>query len=250
MPLCLPYTGLAAALGSLSSVALSSAASPPSVAQAGRRLQLVIKTAGATTQRHPLRGPLWPRTRGPFWPRFDILSEQERSTPTRVGKSLADPRIVGMTPVHPHACGEICHRYCSPRRAFGPPPRVWGNLCTCTMCSPCKRSTPTRVGKSWKSPAGVAKIPVHPHACGEIVLLGLVQDLACGPPPRVWGNRRHFGHGAGHDRSTPTRVGKSDHQHGELARLPVHPHACGEIAIKPIGTRGDRGPPPRVWGNR
>ena len=41
MPLCLPYTGLGVALRSLSSVALSSATSLVSVAQAGLRRQLV-----------------------------------------------------------------------------------------------------------------------------------------------------------------------------------------------------------------
>jgi hypothetical protein len=42
MPLCLPYIGLAVALGSLSSVALSSTVSPASVAQADFQLQLVM----------------------------------------------------------------------------------------------------------------------------------------------------------------------------------------------------------------
>jgi hypothetical protein len=46
-PLCLPYTGLAAALRSLSSVALSSAASQVSLAQAECRPQLVTNNLNA-----------------------------------------------------------------------------------------------------------------------------------------------------------------------------------------------------------
>ena len=73
-----------------------------------------------------------------------------------------------------------------------------------------------------------------------------------GPPPRVWGeldrrkrmsravrstptrvgrtNHRH--QWAGDRRSTPTRVGRTARHRGFGRTLPVHPHACGENVLR------------------
>ena len=122
-----------------------------------------------------------------------LLAFSHRSTPTRVGKTdesagrcaysrRSTPTRVGKTPpksaascnssVHPHACGEngfdkpladalgrstptrvgkTSNQKRRPGIMDGPPPRVWGKRC------------------SFGEYAG--RITVHPHACGENVVL-------------------------------------------------------------------------------
>ena len=69
---------------------------------------------------------------------------------------------------------------------------------------------------------------VHPHACGENPEYTGLPVVTKGPPPRVWGKLWAMQIGVEFDRSTPTRVGKT-----EIS----HPHIAGSV-----------GPPPRVWG--
>ena len=74
------------------------------------------------------------------------------------------------------------------------------------------------------------------------------EALACGSPPRVWGQlpgglSRH-----GHGRFTPTRVGTTSQRPGRLQGHAVHPHACGDNRICGSKSLMDSGSPPRVWG--
>ncbi len=113
---------------------------------------------------------------------------------------------------------------------YGSSPRVWGNCVTVWL--------------------GSTVLPVHPHTCGEIGTVDLLE--------------------AGYNRFIPTRVGKfqtltdgtmtfhgsSPHVWGnfEPGVVPkstpsVHPHACGEIAGgRPIAVILT-GSSPHVWGN-
>ena len=50
----------------------------------------------------------------------------QRFTPTLVGKTEMRYHLVGMLPVHPHACGENIIQATPPPALEGSPPRLWG----------------------------------------------------------------------------------------------------------------------------
>ena len=52
-----------------------------------------------------------------------------------------------MTPVHPHACGEMCPDFGQTLLAIGSSPRVWGNENPLFGQQVLVRFIPTRVGK-------------------------------------------------------------------------------------------------------
>ena len=133
-----------------------------------------------------------------FFPRF---------TPTCVGNTLSSNKRTWNVPVHPHVCGEYD---CLVRKAsapFGSPPRVWGIPPPTFRVFRRFRFTPTCVGNTHNPILLQMGDPVHPHVCGEYVvvttgyLLGTVHPHvcgeyphevtgkveSCGSPPRVWG---------------------------------------------------------------
>ena len=173
-----------------------------------------------------------------------------RSTPTRVGKTYEFAPTVMIAPVHPHACGENAGQITYFTTPYGPPPRVWGKRNAPSAAKPYCRSTPTRVGKTYKTMLSTAAMAVHPHACGENHQRPRHLVDVIGPPPRVWGKRSPGIAAIAIPRSTPTRVGKTLTMADTWSIHPVHPHACGENApVRPAGERVS-GPPPRVWGKR
>src|SRR5690606_33697430 len=85
------------------------------------------------------------------WGKHGVLPanrQDQRSTPTRVGKTLATPVFYQILPVHPHACGENPFDRRSRPSPSGPPPRVWGKRERRRQHRIRHRSTPTRVGKT------------------------------------------------------------------------------------------------------
>ena len=132
-----------------------------------------------------------------------------RSTPTRVGKTSDVNVLLHQDEVHPHACGENSQFPQRRRQWDGPPPRVWGkhDLRRCGYAN--KRSTPTRVGKTFQRAKQDLHQSVHPHACGENDFHQLVVFNIIGPPPRVWGKLSSLSGSIPASRSTPTRVGKT-----------------------------------------
>ena len=146
------------------------------------------------------------------WGKLQCLSPSirpERSTPTRVGKTLRPRKNPITITVHPHACGENDSGYYLDRFDNGPPPRVWGKRTTKMNKSSLSWSTPTRVGKTLHDAPNDEMTAVHPHACGENVVWGALPPPPPGPPPRVWGKRICAGDRRRTERSTPTRVGKT-----------------------------------------
>ena len=109
---------------------------------------------------------------------------------------------------------------------------------------------------------------VHPHACGENIIIRSRRRWASGSPPRLWGKRAITHSGCGAIRFTPTLVGKTkgiDYEphaerftptlvgktlgHTQPRPDPtVHPHACGENALARIAESPRMGSPPRLWG--
>ena len=129
-------------------------------------------------------------------------------TPTHVGKP---PRFVSVGlqfAAHHHACGETHFSVTVTRSAFGPPPRMWGNLIAPYALSEMPRPTPTHVGKptDWKMQSIGRK--AHPHACGETDRPYQLDLLDDGPPPRMWGNQTQRNPCNPTSWHTPTHVGK------------------------------------------
>src|SRR6266508_4527753 len=165
-------------------------------------------------------------------------SQWPPGSPPRVwGRRTPGGSLRTRTAVHPHACGDDLGAVFPLIGAGGSPPRVWGRPLSSPARSPRGRFTPTRVGTT----AGVAyhaylqrftptrvgttlfclkshKLQtVHPHACGDDLILGRASRACDGSPPRVWGRR-------------PRRRRRA-------CPLAVHPHACGD---DPTGPRRPR----------
>ncbi len=130
----------------------------------------------------------------------------------------------------------------------GPSPRVWGIQRAGFAGERSGRSIPTRVGNTHIHLLITEQYMVHPHACGEYLLLLGYRLLPGGPSPRVWGI---------HERresriiifwSIPTRVGNTVGDVGSSCKLMVHPHACGEYVSRVSVHNPLIGPSPRVWG--
>ncbi len=94
-------------------------------------------------------------------------TQQDRNTPTGVGKTFPLSRKSSRVRKHPHGCGEdkikkICFLY-----ILETPPRVWGRQRT-YKCPPFpSRNTPTGVGKTRIAIACNTMMQKHPHGCGE-----------------------------------------------------------------------------------
>ncbi len=113
---------------------------------------------------------------------------------------------------------------------YGTPPRLWGKLSAWISRAESSRYTPTPVGKTMKIGKRVARLAVHPHACGENGALSSSSSATTGTPPRLWGKRCAQNPLSTIPRYTPTPVGKT--------------HSQVSLQQRPHGT------PPRLWGKR
>jgi hypothetical protein len=156
-------------------------------------------------------------------------------------------------------------------KRIGSPPRTWGMRFIQHSPERLGRFTPMYVGNACAAPASPPRSAVHPHTCGECLVLtlrdprrgglpprvcgecvGRYQTLkaAFGSPPRVWGILGCPLRECPSGRFTPTRVGNTDLTEAERRRLAVHPHACGECSSKSVWSVQMIGSPPRTWGMR
>ena len=119
---------------------------------------------------------------------LQIGPRRHRFTPTCVGKATV--AAVPCTSVN------------------GSPPRVWGRRVEQLVSRSRRRFTPTCVGKAQRGCPSRSRGSVHPHVCGEGVILGSSLMSDSGSPPRVWGRR----------------AGETSHHPAPT----VHPHVCGE----------------------
>ncbi len=93
--------------------------------------------------------------------------------------------------------------------ATGPSPRVWGKLPLIKLGVFCRRTIPTRVGKTGLERSILGMASDHPHACGENLEQITGQEDIDGPSPRVWGKRSTIDGVDVRARTIPTRVGKT-----------------------------------------
>ena len=94
-------------------------------------------------------------------------SEQQRNTPTCVGKTIHQHSLCLFQKKHPHVRGEDFH----PRHDHFPPvetpPRAWGRLRNTVEVSHEHRNTPTCVGKTSFLHGEERAVRKHPHVRGE-----------------------------------------------------------------------------------
>ena len=110
------------------------------------------------------------------------------------------------------------------------------------------RFIPTRVGNISPRAGCVARVAVHPHACGEHAVAPEMDDSNSGSSPRVWGTYGDYDERARGCRFIPTRVGNIPFGLALICLRTVHPHACGEHELSAHIARLNRGSSPRVWG--
>ncbi len=154
------------------------------------------------------------------------------------------------TTVHPHVCGELHTKDLEQQPVNGSSPRVWGTLLLLSEHQVVLRFIPTCVGNSCFPPLACADETVHPHVCGELLLVCCSFVCCCGSSPRVWGTRSFGGLHCLLVRFIPTCVGNSLHIITMGNKKAVHPHVCGELLCFPAVKGSIGGSSPRVWGTR
>ncbi len=86
---------------------------------------------------------------------------------------------------------------------------MWGTRGSFALVGKQYRFIPTHVGNSESSVAQARTIPVHPHACGELVLLLFGGVTKTGSSPRMWGTLISPYFATVPARFIPTHVGNS-----------------------------------------
>ncbi len=174
----------------------------------------------------------------------------QRSIPTPVGNAQTFSRTSGLSAVHPHACGERVNGVTGENRLVGPSPRLWGTRAPGCGPSAQRRSIPTPVGNARAPSPSEASATVHPHACGERMMITTQLRIQRGPSPRLWGTLTGTCPARAVCRSIPTPVGNATSRRRPAALAPVHPHACGERLTPEGDCKEASGPSPRLWGTR
>ena len=145
----------------------------------------------------------------------------------------------GLTPVHPHACGEHFLDCASRPCAGGSSPRMWGTRQAQAQKKPERRFIPTHVGNTRSRRWSLEGYPVHPHACGEHPKRFCLASFSAGSSPRMWGTQHQSSSRGRSLRFIPTHVGNTRGSRRWRRLRPVHPHACGEhtsaISLKDKG---------------
>ncbi len=125
---------------------------------------------------------------------------------------------------------------------------MWGTRPSTQRQDPTRRFTPTHVGNTSESVDQMVVQAVHPHACGEHLLVSRIGEAANGSPPRMWGTLGSITEQIPHCRFTPTHVGNTAPVSLAPVRLTVHPHACGEHTCSRCLCDCNNRSPPRMWG--
>ena len=169
--------------------------------------------------------------------------------PTLVGRFAGGTGPRYHTSVHPHACGEIDVSSENFILLSGTSPRLWGDSNPATTTAPTQRYIPTLVGRFQRKHLRRSQNAVHPHACGEIGIIGRVNAPQLGTSPRLWGDCRDPKIAVKLMRYIPTLVGRFFTSSVAAISCAVHPHACGEINIETRYALSETGTSPRLWGD-
>ena len=171
-----------------------------------------------------------------------------RFIPTRVGNTTLNGATTINGAVHPHACGEYIKLQARFISELGSSPRVWGIRGKQYSDDVKERFIPTRVGNTPKSGSRATICSVHPHACGEYLIVQRRAWSEDGSSPRVWGILPRIRLLRLTTRFIPTRVGNTSTDQFAREFGAVHPHACGEYSLRALAIEPSSGSSPRVWG--
>ena len=148
----------------------------------------------------------------------------------------------------PDVGGEHVHEIDGHSDVSGSGPGVWGTRYDMDLRDTEERFIPTCVGNtSTLSRCSFTKA-VHPHVCGEHIIVGSGRVPFGGSSPRVWGTHMLLGLSNPQYRFIPTCVGNTRAPPWALERPSVHPHVCGEHCWRIVGNLIQFGSSPRVWG--
>ncbi len=125
---------------------------------------------------------------------------------------------------------------------------MWGTHADFDFCHVLRRFIPTHVGNSHDEAGPAGSLTVHPHACGELSCTSPPVTIRSGSSPRMWGTPFLSFLAIFLLRFIPTHVGNSLSGTRSPGRIPVHPHACGELSLLPGAFPGLAGSSPRMWG--
>ncbi len=172
----------------------------------------------------------------------------QRTIPTRVGRTYRE-RYPGMHPTdHPHARGENIIAHHVSVAISGPSPRAWGEPSLLVLAVIRLRTIPTRVGRTSCRLFHQSFAADHPHARGENRFNSEVGRRDRGPSPRAWGEQQEDNYPLQLRRTIPTRVGRTFLSMPGSRSVSDHPHARGENTISQQRTPERGGPSPRAWG--
>ncbi len=153
-------------------------------------------------------------------------------------------------PVHPHGCGEHHCRNHRGQQNTGSSPQVWGTQPLMLWPRARHRFIPTGVGNTFFFTKLWWYRAVHPHRCGEHVVVVLLVVCVDGSSPQVWGTLLYLLLHLFSSRFIPTGVGNTRIKMVPGAVSAVHPHRCGEHWGRRIRTGRYTGSSPQVWGTR
>ena len=151
-----------------------------------------------------------------------------RFIPTHVGNTNQPRLISDSVTVHPHACGEHKDRGGVRHFSSGSSPRMWGTLRAILLSLFVRRFIPTHVGNTIVFNDVPLATSVHPHACGEHLIVTTKLKTMFGSSPRMWGTPSVLYPSGTVIRFIPTHVGNTNGAVLHILSHPVHPHACGE----------------------
>ena len=130
-----------------------------------------------------------------------------RFIPTCVGTVTFSKLVQASSKVHPHVCGDSHVRPSSCRTDDGSSPRVWGQCCIPRIFFQIFRFIPTCVGTVHHSSWFSQPYEVHPHVCGDSLVIPIDPQHQVGSSPRVWGQFCDCQQCFWHWRFIPTCVG-------------------------------------------
>ena len=125
---------------------------------------------------------------------------------------------------------------------------MWGTHSVVGFVVVRNRFIPTHVGNTLKIHIIRYILTVHPHACGEHVVVADIVPRFSGSSPRMWGTLDKIEGDGNLNRFIPTHVGNTLNSETTTEKSAVHPHACGEHYGEIFPVRSNAGSSPRMWG--
>ncbi len=168
-----------------------------------------------------------PRVRGTCAWQFR-WRDQHRFIPTSAGNMLSEILACAVDTVHPHECGEHRRDHDMNSIVGGSSPRVRGTYRRSPRQVGAARFIPTSAGNIAERGSVPETETVHPHECGEHLIMPHPHFVRSGSSPRVRGTFVISQGVETLERFIPTSAGNIQLIVGKHRYPAVHPHECGE----------------------